>query len=460
MKFKLPYKKLFALVPILLGIAAFAWQNRNESEAPTVEVREAARPLRVLTVTPRTVVPEIRGYGVVEPGRTWRAVARVEGRVLAVHERLEAGSRVDAGSVLVELEAAPYELEIRRIAAEIARHEAELSELALREENDRASLAIENDSLELIEAELARLEALLESGTISTSEVDGVRRSVLGQRQSVQALKSNLALAPAQRAAKEALLESQRAGLEQARLDLTYTRLVAPFELVLGPVALEIGQFVGRGEVLFETYGIDRAVVDAEFLYGEARRVFGPESAARLAAAMAVGPTEPLGILGELFTADVTMTSGELRVVWDAHVVGLRELVDSSSRALALRVAVDRPFERAVPGIRPPLLQGTFCEVALRGLPLPDRLVVPRTAVLGGEVWVLDGENRMRSRSVVVEFEQAEAAVVASGLEPGDRVLVSDPGPALEGSLVDPTEDELAAAALARDLGDAGEDGR
>jgi multidrug efflux pump subunit AcrA (membrane-fusion protein) len=449
-------KRLFAAVPLLIGVAALVIQNLTRSEAPEVSAEEIARPMRVLTLAPRTVTPRVTGYGTAQAARTWRAVARVEGRITELNEALQSGGRIRAGEMLVALEEAPLQLEITRIEAEIARLEAELRELGVREDSDRTSLAIEEDSLELAEAELQRLEALVERGAVSTSDVDSTRRTVLAQRQSVQGLSASLALAPVQRSAKEASLGAQRASLDEARLELSYTRVVAPFDLVLGEVGIGVDQFVARGELLFEAYGIREAVVDAEFLYGEARRLIGPEAAQVITALQERGEPRPEE-LGRLFQAKVRVVVGERRVDWDARVTGMREFVSSTSRALSLRVAVEEPYDKAQPGVRPPLLQGTFCEVTLAGLALPDRLVVPRGVIRNDSVWVLDEEDRLRSVPVVVDFQQGEAAVIGSGLQAGQRILVADSGPALAGSLVAPQEDSSVAERLAADVAGATE---
>jgi len=110
---------------------------------------------------------------------------------------------------------------------------------------------------------------------------------------------------------------------------------------------------------------------------------------------------------------------------------------------------VDRPFEKVKPGHRPPLSKGMFVQVVLRGNHQIQRLLVPRSAVRAGEVYVADGENRLRRRSVGVLFSQGMVSVIAAGLEPGERVVVSDLVPAVEGMLLQTEVDEELTASLA-----------
>ena len=77
-----------------------------------------------------------------------------------------------------------------------------------------------------------------------------------------------------------------------------------------------------------------------------------------------------------------------------------------------------------------------------------EDIVVPRSAVRGGAVFVADGENRLRRRPVQVLFEQDTISVIAEGLEPGERVVVSDLVPAVEGMLLQPRVDTKLTAEL------------
>ena len=82
-----------------------------------------------------------------------------------------------------------------------------------------------------------------------------------------------------------------------------------------------------------------------------------------------------------------------------------------------------------------------FCEVELRGAFRTDQFVVPRTCVRDGAVYLVNYKNRLVRRPVTLVFSQGAMSVVATGLEAGERLIVSDPTPAVEGMLVNPTPD-------------------
>jgi len=60
--------------------------------------------------------------------------------------------------------------------------------------------------------------------------------------------------------------------------------------------------------------------------------------------------------------------------------------VDARTRTMGVVIAVDRPYDKVIPGYRPPLSKGMFVQVVLRGKPHRARLLVPRSAVRAGAV--------------------------------------------------------------------------
>ena len=106
-------------------------------------------------------------------------------------------------------------------------------------------------------------------------------------------------------------------------------------------------------------------------------------------------------------------------------------------------VAVDRPYEKAVPGIRPPLTPGMFCQVELQASPRPGSLVLPRSAIHENDIYIVNPGHRLQKKQVEVDFVQSEFVVIKSGLSGGDMVVVSDPTPAIIGMKVSPVVDDI-----------------
>lgn len=70
------------------------------------------------------------------------------------------------------------------------------------------------------------------------------------------------------------------------------------------------------------------------------------------------------------------------------------------------------------------LIPGTLATVQIQVSERSEALQVPRAAVRDGQVWVVDGENRVTRRAVQVGLQNRDQVEVVSGLEPGERVVV------------------------------------
>ena len=142
------------------------------------------------------------------------------------------------------------------------------------------------------------------------------------------------------------------------------------------------------------------------------------------------------------FHVIVRYRSGDFKAEWEGRVVRMREQLDPRTRTVALVIAVDKPYEQAIPGKRPPLVQGMYCEAELRGDVRKAQIVIPRSALHNGHVYVVGSDNRLRRRKVEVAFAQSSFLCLKDGLQEGETLVVSDPTPAIEGLLVEPVVDE------------------
>jgi hypothetical protein len=77
-------------------------------------------------------------------------------------------------------------------------------------------------------------------------------------------------------------------------------------------------------------------------------------------------------------------------------------------------------------------VKGLFVEVALYGAPLPQRTIVPRAALHGTRLYLID-DGRLSIRDIDLAGLQPEYAIIADGVSPGDTLVVSDLFPAIDG---------------------------
>jgi len=430
-------RRLLVIPPVLLGIVIFWLMKGNYEEPERQPIVEVARPLRIIEVPQVALVPRVVGHGIAQAGDVWSAVAEVKGRVVMEHPELKPGAIFRAGDEILRIDPAEYELRIAQLEAEIAEIQSQQARLTSEEKNLRASLAIEQESLTLAERDLARLESLAGTSSVTRSEIERKQREVLAQKQSGQSLTNSLNILPAQQDSLAATLAAKRASLKLAQLDLDHTTIRAPFDCRVGDLNIEIGQFLSAGQQLFEGYGTDLTEVQAQIPINRAITLLPPTNE----------PLEPgsldMETMRRVFDIDATvrLESGDFQVSWPARFARVREQLDTQTRTVMIVVAVDKPYENIIPGKRPPLAPGMFCEVELQGQPRTGQVVIPRTSLRDGHVYLVNDENRLERRAVDVAFSQGGLSCLTDGLKPGDRLVVSDPTPAVEGMLVEPQLD-------------------
>jgi hypothetical protein len=213
-------------------------------------------------------------------------------------------------------------------------------------------------------------------------------------------------------------------------------------------VNVERDQFVRRGETLASADGLELAEITAQLPLARMRDLVSPNSQLNIG----TGNIDSETIRDALqLTAQVHLRSRDLQVSYPARFVRISDTVDPQTRTLGVIVAVDKPYELAIPGVRPPLIKGMFVEVELHGKARPDTPVIPRFALHGNAVYTVDAQQRLQRREVQLGIVQSELAAVASGLQAGETIIVSDPVPAIDGMLLQPMTDAASRTRLIQD---------
>ncbi len=434
------WRAALVVPPLLLGLGLLGYQLRADRGPEAPQVVERVTPVDVFVVEPTTVVPRAVGYGTVAPARTYRATAEIAGRVTARHPRLERGRLLPAGTLIAEIDRADYELALARAAAEIARLEAQIAQLEVRRANLERSLEIDLRTQRLAEADRERQRALAARGNTSEAAVDQAETALLNQRYQVQSIRSELAEIDPEIAVRQADLDVRRAELRQAELDLERTEVYLPFDARVADVAVEAGEYVQPGTVLGTFDGIDGAEVDAQFALSQLRPLI-PDDLELPALDLETLRSLPerLGL-----EATVRLEERDLDLTWPARFDRPSDRIDPQTRTLGLIVAVAEPYALARPGERPPLTKGMFVEVLIEGRPQPGRLVVPIDAVHARgphpKVHLVGANDRLVLREIVIDSVMGDVAVIARGLEAGDRVVLTPLQPAVEGMRLEPRE--------------------
>lgn len=433
--------KPLALIPALaIGVVLFVVLVRNKQAPVHGQGLEQVRAVRFVPAQELAVTPKAVGYGYIEPGQTWDAVAEVGGKVVETHPRLKRGAILLKDELLLRIDPASPALARDQARAQVENIVAQLRELDQKETNTRENLAVEQESLSIARKEYERRRALARSGTISPSESDQQEQAYLAQKNKVQSQQNALDLIPAERSKLRASLDQARSKLEDAALTVGKTEIRAPFDCRVSAVNVEERQAVNQGQVLASADSMGLAEVLTRMPLTAMRHLVPRDMPMPFSREGKVDMDRIARMLD--FTAVVRVRIGDHAVEWPARLSRVSEEVDPKTRTIGVYVAVDDPYLKIKPGERPPLLRNMYAEVEIGGRPLDPAVVVPRSAVHQGLVYVANADNRLERRGVEVDFTQDRLSVLKSGLQAGERVVVSDLVPAVDGMLLSPIEDE------------------
>lgn len=200
-------------------------------------------------------------------------------------------------------------------------------------------------------------------------------------------------------------LEQKQVALRQAELRLARSHVTAPFDGLVADLKVVEGQHLAQGAEILTVVDLDPIKVEVQVLEAE----LGFLSAGRRAEVrFAAYP-------GEVFTGTVET---------------INPVVDPDSRTGRVTVLLANRDRRVKPGM--------YAEVSLDAEALPDRILVPRSAILErGEgrrrtmLFVYEGDERQglaKWRYVTTGRENAQYVEILPGgegiVEPGETVLV------------------------------------
>jgi multidrug efflux system membrane fusion protein len=356
-----------AVFVVVLAVAAVAVWSRGW--------RAQADPAAGAPPPPAVTVAEVQA----KPVQLWdefvgrvTAVESVElrPRVSGYIERVNyvEGDEVKKGDVLFVIDQRSYRAELARVEAEVARAES---------------------TLDLARKELVRAEGLAKARAISSEEADQRRAAV---------------------AQAEAALRAARADVDVARLEFEFTEVRAPISGRAGHARVTAGNLAQANATLLTTLvSLDPVHVYFEgdertwLRYGEAARNGGTPGPREGRTPVRVGVATDDGY------------------PYRGYVDFVDNRVDPATGTIRARAVLDNRDRVFTPGL--------FARVQLLGGGDDDALLIDPKAVLTDQdrkyVYVLDEQNRAQRRDIVLGRQTEGQQIVASGLAPGDLVIVN-----------------------------------
>jgi membrane fusion protein (multidrug efflux system) len=354
-------KRIATMGVLILGLITSGCPSQQAAPPPAVP--------EVAVVTVRTerviLTTEL-------PGRTSAyLVAEIRPQVNGIVQELlfNEGSDVKAGSVLYQIDPAPYQAAYNNAVAALAKSEASLPPVRLKAE---------------------RFGQLIAQKAISQQDFDNASAAL---RQA------------------EADIEYSKATVESARINLAHTRVIAPITGRIGKSNVTIGALVTAHQAspLAVIQQLDPIYVDAAQSSATLLRL-----KRNIASGLLKG-NGPNHTRVKLLLEDGIPYSQE-------GILKFSEVtVDSSTGSFILRMVFPNPKQILLPGM--------YVRAIVQEGEVDRAILVPQQGVSrdpkGNPVaLIVDGEGKVRQRMITVDRAIGDKWLITDGLKPGDRLIV------------------------------------
>jgi RND family efflux transporter MFP subunit len=441
-------KPLIFFVVIALAALIVAMMMRNQAPVEHQNIGLVPKQVGVIEVVSQKIHPTTTAYGSVEHGVALQNRAEVSGKISYMHPDLKQGGSIAAGVLVLRIDPEDVEVTLKQSEADLQSNLSSLQQLDEEEKTSRRSLRLAQDSLNVGRKELQRIQDMWDKRLIARSVLDTEKQSLLQLQQTVSDLQGQLNTYVSRRASAQAQIERASQQVRSQQTSLGRTELYMPFDARIGSVPVDKGEYVSVGTALFEALATDRVEITAQLPIQQMAKLV---SGASLSTAKMGEVLQQLGL-----KAKVSLVGGQKQAVWQAEVIRFSEAIDPVRRTLGIVVAVDNPYEKIIPGKRPPLIKGMYTAVDLYA-PAIDALVIPRKAIHEGRVYLVGAEQKLEIQAVEVLFTQGDFVLISEGLSVGDKVIVNDLIPVIKGMPLAPVtdqqyQDELKAVSFDADL--------
>ncbi len=388
--------------------------------------QKAAPPPAIPEVAVETVSSQRAVLSIELPGRTSAYfIAEVRPQVNGIVQKrlFEEGSDVRAGEMLYQIDPDPFQAACENAAASLAvtRKAADRARAALEASN--AGVTRQRATLELARTNRWRYEELFKTRAVAASQRD---QAVTEFEVAEAALRSAEAQVKSDQeavAAAEAAIQQAETAVKAAKINLGYTRITAPISGRIGKSNVTVGALAKayQDSVFTTIQQIDPIYVDATQSSATLLRLkrniasglvkVNGSNHARVRLLLEDGTPYP--IEGTMKFSDVT--------------------VDSSSGSYIQRMVFPNPKHILLPGM---YVRAVVQEGEVDGAILVSQQAVSRDVKGNPVVLIVDGSDKVQQRMIELDRTIGDKWLVASGLAPGDRVIVEGAQKVRPGSAV------------------------
>jgi RND family efflux transporter MFP subunit len=375
------------LIPLLVGIVLFGGSYAIFKNPPQAGMRKAP-PMAKITVEVETLARQdypitLSSYGEAKAATQSMLVSQVAGQIVAVNEAFRSGSSVKKGDILVNVDDRDYRTAV--MSAEANLLDAERSVV---EERARAK------------------QAALDWKTLGRKDEP-----------------NDLVLRKPQLMAAEARLKAAQADLSKANLALERTQIRAPFDGRVLDHKVDVGQFINVGTAVAELYANDYVEVrlplcncDLDFI--DLDLVNTNNAQPRV-------------------TFFSNLNSGRQ---WSGVVSRVDSAIDSNSRQLHVIGRIDQTL--ADSNLASEIKIGEYLTAEIQGKLIKDTLIIPNKTIYQSSFVYIVEKGTLQRRDIEILWQNNDVAMIGSGLESGDQLVLTSLGQVTSGTRVSIAEQQ------------------
>jgi RND family efflux transporter MFP subunit len=391
---------LMSLLIIVLALVAATYITHKAPKAQKREPMKAIPVVEVQVVQPEDHRIMVPAMGTVMPAREVVLRAQVSGKVLSLHPEFIEGGYIKENAEILKIDPVDYQLAVTLAEAKVKDAE---SALELAEE----------------EANAAKEEwRLLSEGDANTNDKP-----------------PPLVAKEPQLAAAQARLKAEQAELKKAELNLKRTSVRAPFNGIVRTKSVEVGSLVTPQDPLAELVGVDEYWIQVSVPVDYLKWISVPTRKGEKGSQVRV-----------------VHRSGYQR---SGEVIQLLGDLETEGRMARILAVIKDPLGLKDSGqTTRPLLIGEYVRVEIEGSVLSQVFRIPRMALRDNDtIWVVGDDSTLDIRSVTTIWRDTQTVFLDQGLDPGDRVIVSDLAAPVEGMKIQMEGAETAEPAREEEMG-------
>ncbi len=384
---------LLALLITGAGIAVMVFLIKNKKGPPEKALAPQSILVNCIKIKKQNIFASINATGNVTANEKIAVIPQVSGMVVSVAKNFEQGGIFKKGDEFFKIDPSDYKL-----AAKISKANIAKAETALIETKSKADVA--------------------------------VKTWKIAQKFNKMEPASPLVLYEPQLKDAEAVLKSAKADYEKKLLDIKRTIIRAPFNCIVLSESIAPGRIVGKGSQLALIAGTDFFDVVVAIPYSEIKLINIPS--------ILYHKNSSIQKKLKQYEADINLDTGTEDYHWKSFVWRMLGNVEQSGRMphLVLRIPDPYNLKNTHGKSNPPLLDGTFVSVAIKGKIMKGVFPVPGRAIReDNTIWIMLKDNTLDIRHIdLVRRESNTAFIRGKNLQNNEKLIITNISGAAQGT--------------------------